>query len=51
MFWNKICSIFVYIKLSFMKKVFKNGKIYKILTGNTKTAQVSGSAVINLTVI
>lgn len=45
MLWNKICNIFVYIKLSFMKKVFKNGKIYKILTGNTKTAQVSGSAV------
>lgn len=28
-----------------MKKYFKNGKIYKILTGNTKTVQVSVSAV------
>jgi hypothetical protein len=45
MLWNKICSIFVYIKLSLMKKTFKNGKIYKILTGNTKTVQVSSSAV------
>ena len=28
-----------------MKKILKSGKIYKILTGNTKTVQVSGSAV------
>jgi hypothetical protein len=28
-----------------MKKYLKNGKIYKILTGNTKTVQVSVSAV------
>lgn len=45
MLWNKICSIFVYIKDSNMKRYLKNGKIYKILTGNTKTVQVSVSAV------
>lgn len=28
-----------------MKRYLKNGKIYKILTGNTKTVQVSVSAV------
>ena len=45
MLWNKICSIFAYIKGSNMKRYLKNGKIYKILTGNTKTVQVSVSAV------
>lgn len=45
MLWNRICIIFVWIKNSKMKKYFKNGKIYKILTGNTKTVQVSVSAV------
>ena len=28
-----------------MKRSFKNSKLYKILTGDTKTDQVSGSAV------
>lgn len=44
-FKNKIYIIFVALNFSFMKKIFKNGKFYKILTGNTKTVQVSGSAV------
>ena len=45
MFWNKICSIFAELNLSIMKKIFKNGNIYRIITGKTKTAQVSGSAI------